>query len=498
MDEVNAAVEREWLAETGRVITASAPAREDVEPPSADELTGVFARVAAREIGPYTDEAAEAPLLAELPEGSPVVSEEEVAAVGVTIWELANGVRVVLKPTDFKDDEVRFSATSPGGTSLASDELHRHVFWASAVIGSSGVGDFDQVALAKKLTGKVARVSPSIGSLTEGLSGSASPQDLETALQLVYLWFHAPRLDESTFAAFRNMQTGVMGNAENDPGSVFADTVAQTMSQGHPRTMSQSRFLSILEEADTEAALDFYRDRFADASDFTFYFVGNFDPAGLRPLVERYLGALPDLGRQESWRDTGVDPPAGVIEKVVRKGVEPRSQTRIIFAGDAEYSREEGVALSALAAVLQIRLREVLREDLGGTYGVGVSGDLADEPDQEYSFSVRFGSAPERADELTAAVFDEIEKIKAEGPDAEDVEKVKESQRRSKEAGLRENGYWLVQLRAHERYGIGLEHIPSYEWIEGWTAEQLREVANRYLLTDRYARFTLLPEAVIP
>ena len=497
LEETNG-IAQAWLAEQGRVVLASAPAKEGLEPPSDDDLLSVFAAVGGREVEAYEDEAADAPLLPVAPDGMPVASEEVLDEVGVTIWTLENGVRVVLKPTDFKDDEILFSATSPGGTSIVSDDLYRKVSFALNVVSQSGVGDFDQTALGKKLAGKAVRVSPSVGSLSEGLGGSASPQDVETAFQLMYLYFSAPRRDETMFEAMKAQQMAVLANVGANPNFVFSDTISATMSQGHPRVLRLSQLASNLEEADLDAAYDLYRDRFADASDFTFYFTGAFDLATIRPLVEQYLGALPNLGRVEDWRDLGIDPPAGTIETTVYKGLEPQSRTQIIFAGEAAYSLEESNAISAMADVLDIRLREILREDMGGTYGVGVRGSLSYRPDEEYRFTISFGSDPERAEELSGAVFEEIERLKAEGPDAETVDKVRETQRRAKETNLQENRYWLSQLASFERAGRDLNGIPSYEWIERWTAEQVREAAVRYLRTDQYARFVLLPEQKVP
>lgn len=497
LEEANS-VAQGWLNEQGRVILVDSPEKEGLDVPTEGDLSGVFAAIGGKDIAPYEDASTDAPLLPVLPEGSAVASEEVVDEVGVTIWTLENGVRVVLKPTDYKNDEILFSATSPGGSSLLTDEVYRVTSWAGPVVGQSGVGDFDQTELRKKLTGKAVSVSPSIGSLSEGLSGRASPKDLETAFQLIYLYFDSPRLDENAFSAFRTMQTGIFGNMGATPEFALSDTVSRTMSQGHPRSRSLSQVIEDLEMADLDAAFDVYRDRFADASDFTFYFVGAFEPEAMRPMVEQYLGALPDLGRVEDWRDLGIDPPPGVIEKVVHKGLEPKSRTQIIFTGDAEYSREGSMAISALADVLDIRLRELLREDLGGTYGVGVSARISERPDQEYRVSISFGSAPERAEELSSVAFAEIERIKAEGPDEETVAKVRETQRRTKETNLRENRYWLGQLSSYERLGIDLGEVPSYELIEGWTAEQVRQAAIRYLRTDRYAKFVLLPEQKVP
>ena len=497
LDEVNA-VGHEWMRGEGRVILVSGPEKEGNALPTEEEMTAMFAAVAGSEIEPYEFTEVEAPLVAEVPAGSPVVSEEAVDEIGVTIWQLENGVRVVLKPTDFKDDEVLFSATSPGGTSLASDETFMDAEIATQAVAQGGVGDFDQIELRNKLTGKQARVSPSIGQLTEGINGSASPQDLETAFQLIYLYFTAPRRDEDAFAAFK-AQSAAMANMGTMPQFVMLDTVASTMSQGHPRAGgSMTQVLQAVQDADLDVALDFYRDRFADASDFSFYFVGAFDLDGIRPLVETWLGGLPNLGREETWVDHGVDPPTGVIEKVIHKGLEPQSQTQIIFAGDAEYSLEESTTLTALESILRIKLRESLREDLGGTYGVGVAAAITQRPDEEYQVRVQFGSDPERADELSAVVFEEIARLKAEGPDPETVAKVRETDRRTKETNLEENGYWHNQLRGYEQAGMDIRRIPLYDRIESWTAEQVQQAAIRYLRLDQYAKFVLLPEKKIP
>ena len=497
LEETNAFAQG-WLTEQGRVITVAAPEKEGLATPTEEEVTAIFAAVAGKEIEPYVAEEVAEALLAEIPEGSAVVSEETMDTIGVTVWELENGVRVVLKPTDFRDDQVLFSATSPGGISLAPDEILGNARLADGLVSEGGVGEFDKIALERQLADKRASASASIGSLTEGIRGVASPQDLETAFQLIYLRFVAPRKDETAFEAFK-AQVDMMANMGAMPQFAMQDTVAVVMGQGHPRAgQTFEEELAGMREADLDVAFDFYKDRFADASDFTFYFVGTFDLEGIRPLVETYLGALPNLGRTESWVDHGVDPPPGVIEKVVRKGLEPQSRTMIFFTGEGEYSPEESSVLGAMADILQIGLRELLREDLGGTYGVGVSGSLSYRPDEDYSVTIQFGSDPERAEELSAVVFEEIERLKADGPDAETAAKVRETQRRSKETNLRENGYWRSQLSSFESRGLDIRLILSYDMIESWTAEQVQQAATRYLRTDQYVKVVLLPEQKIP
>ena len=302
LDDANAFA-KEWIRELGRVVTIAAPESEGAEVPGDDAVTETFAEVAAREVDPYEAEEVADALLAELPEGGTVVSEEVMEEIGVTIWELDNGVRVVLKPTDFRDDEILLRATSPGGTSLAADEILGHARLASELVSQGGVGDFDQIALDRQLADKRVSVFSSIGGLTEGIRGSASPQDLETALQLVYLRFVAPRKDETAFMAFL-AQADMLANIGAQPRVAMQDTMAVVMGQGHPRAgRTFADQLADMRNADLDAAVEFYQDRFADASDFTFYLRGDLRYRGDPPPGRDVPGRTPrrrprgDVGR---------------------------------------------------------------------------------------------------------------------------------------------------------------------------------------------------------
>jgi zinc protease len=224
-------------------------------------------------------------------------------------------------------------------------------------------------------------------------------------------------------------------------------------------------------------------------------FVGTFDPDSLEPLIRTYLGGLPSTGRVESWRDEGIEAPTGVIKKQVYRGIEPKSQTRIMFTGPFEWSRENRYAMASLASVLRIRLREVLREDMGGTYGVGVSGSPSRDPRQEYQFTITFGTAPERLEELTEAVFLQIDSLQRFGPSQEDIDKVKETQRRQRETNLRENGYWLGQLVSADRYDLDPRDILTYErMVDALDVETVQAAAQKYLRPDNYVQVSLYPE----
>lgn len=492
LEEVNQVAAR-WAGPRNRVVLVNSPEKEALAIPTEAELAAVFEEVSAAEIAPYEDTASDEPLLATLPSPSPVMEESTIPELDLTIWTLANGVRVLLKPTDFKDDEILFQAYSPGGFSLSEEEDHMSASNAAQVVALGGVGAFSQVDLGKKLAGKAASVSPSIGELSEGFSGTASPKDIETLFQLIHLYFTAPRKDPLAFQAFQQQMEAFLANRSASPVAAFQDTLTVTLSQGHPRArpISIERF----QEIDLDESFAFYQDRFADASDFTFVFVGAFHPEEIRPLVETYLGGLPSIHREESWRDLNIDPPAGVIRKEVRKGLEAQSQTRIVFTGPFDYTPENRLGMRVLTGALEIRLRELIREELGGTYGVSVSGNYEKEPEARYSVRISFGSDPARVEELVGAVFEEIEAFTTEGPTSEELQAATEQERRSRETNRQENRWWVAQLRFADQYGSDPRFLLDESLLAGVSAETIQRDARRYLRTDNYVQVTLFPEA---
>jgi zinc protease len=475
------------------VILASGPERAAAPLPSASSITAIFSSLAAAQLAAWVDNVSADALLPAAPTPGRVVSTSGVAELGVTEWRLSNGVRVILKPTDFKADQIMMGGFSPGGSSLASDADAFVLENAGIAVEVGGVGAFDRIALDKKLAGKAVSAAPFIGTLEEGIAGNASPRDFETMLQLVHLYFTAPRKDSAAYEAFRQSARAMMEHQSADPSSAFSDTITRVMSNYHPRVrLVDARMLDSL---DLDRSLAFYRERFADAGDFTFVFVGNFQPDSIKPAIEAYLASLPAAGRQERWRDNGVRPPTGVVRKTVRRGLEPRAQTLIRFSGPAEYSRAARFSLASLGEVLSIRLREVLREDLGGTYSASASGGASRDPWASYYFNVSFGSAPDRVDTLSRVVFAELDSLKTNGARQVDVDKVKETLKRSFETNLRENGFWLGQLTAYYRLGDDPRLLLSYpQLVDTLTPQLVKEAAARYLRTDNYVQITLLPE----
>jgi zinc protease len=489
--DVNSAASR-WITDENRVVVATAPQKEGVKVPTVAELLAVFDRTATQPVTAYTENVSGAALIDRLPAPGRVVTERRAMAVNVTEWTLSNGARVLVKPTDFKADEILFSAYANGGTSLASDGDFMSASLASQIVALSGIGSFNRVDLTKKLSGKAANVAPGLSETGEGLNGSASPKDLETLFQLAYLHFTAPRLDTVAFQAFRNQVAPFLANRGSDPGSVFSDTVQVTMGQHsfRARPMSAATFA----EVNGEKALAFYRDRFADASNFTFVIVGNVDLKTLRPLVEQYLATLPSTGRKESWKNVSSPPPTGVRELVVRKGIEPKATTLMVFTGPFTYTPENRAGLRALVDYFQIKLTETLREQLGGTYSPNVGGVGVRTPRQEYAIQVSFSSSPQNVDKLTPTVLALIDTLKRVGPSQADVEKVKAQALRARETSLRQNSYWLANIGARDQAKEDLAGLLDDRLVRELTPAQIQAAARQYFDQGNYVRFVLLPE----
>jgi zinc protease len=484
----------EWITDRNRVVILTAPEREDTRLPTRESLLAVFERVAQKDIAPYQDVVADAPLLAQQPAVGRIVSTVPVAGLeGATLLTLSNGAQVYLKPTDFKNDQILLGAYSPGGLSLVDDADYMSGTFAGQLVLLSGLGEHDAIQLQKVLTGKAASVQALPGQYSEVMNGSASPQDLETLMQLIHLHFVAPRNDSSAYESFMSRISAALANRGASPEAAFSDTFALTLWQRHPRARPQT--VETLAEIDRQTAFRIYRDRFADAGDFTFVFVGAFHADAIRPLIETYIASLPAAGRIDTPRDVGMRPVRGVVEKVVRRGVEPKSQTRITFSGPFEYDRDNRLVIAALVDIMDLKLRDVLREDMGGTYGVSISQSTQHFPDPRYLLSIQFGAAPDRLEELVAAVFAEIEKIKEHGPDADALLKVKEQQRRAFETQTKQNEYWRsVLLREAETGEPAAAVLDFPQRVQALTAAQIRDAARRYFDLSNYVRVSLLPE----
>lgn len=492
LEEVNRLADKR-MTQDNRVVTISAPEKAGVKIPTKEEVLALFNKTAKGKDNPYIDKVNSKPLLPRLPSQGKIVEEKKISSLGVTEWVLSNGARVILKPTDFKNEEILFSAFSDGGTSLVPDSNFISATFATAIIGQSGIGDFDAVGLQKELSGKIVSLSPSISRLSEGFGGGASPQDIETMFQLIHLYATSPRKDTTSFNSLITRYKAMLQNRSVSPEAAYKDTIQVTLSNYHFRSRPLS--IPIMDEIHLDKAISIYKDRFADFSDFTFLFVGSFKIDTIKPLIEQYLATLPSQRRIETWKDIGIENPKGVISKQVNKGIEPKSTVSITFTGPFEWSQQNRYNFNAMLEALNMKLREVMREDKGGTYGVRAYGSPSLIPRQKYSLTISWSCDPDRVDELVNEALMQIDSLKINCPDSIIVEKIREIQRRTHEKNLKQNSFWLNNLRFYYDNDEDPRMILNYpKLVDNLTAQTIQEAVKKYFNMENYVKIVLYPE----
>lgn len=491
LEEVNK-VTSELLQPKNRVVMVNMPEKEGVKIPTEMELANVINNVSNKKITAFEDKVQSSPLVSTIPTGEPIVETTEIKDLGITEWQLANGVTVIVKPTNFKNDEIVFSAFSPGGSSLVSDKDFLSANNAAQLVSESGVGNFTKPQLDKYLSGKIVSVIPFIDYYDEGLQGSASPKDVETLLQLIYSYFTQPKIDSTSFLSYKSKTQSWLKNLSNEPLVAFRDTLNTTLANYHFRSRPLND--SLLDEINMTDAINIYKDRFGDAGDFTFVFVGNIDLKTFKPLVEIYLGGLPSISRNEKPVDLHYKNIKGEINKEVYKGIEQKSTVAIAYAGDMPWNRKNEYTLETLTDVLDIKLRESVREDKSGTYGVSVGSQIYRFPNSHYTVTIRFGCAPDRVNELISTVNQVLDSIKTYGPDNIVMNKVKEIQKKQRELRLQENSFWKGIISNYVQYNDNPEEILNYnKWVNEVTADDIKKAANEYL-NGNVVKVVLYPE----
>ncbi|HET7506280.1 MAG TPA: insulinase family protein [Kofleriaceae bacterium] len=491
--EMNA-LARSFGGADNRVILIAGPdPKAGVAPlPTRERVLAIIDEVGKRTIEPWEDKAVNAKLMAELPKPGKIVKEAKVDAIGVTEWTLSNGVRVIVKPTDFEADQISLVGSSPGGLAMARDKDFRDAQFADDIASVGGVGELDIEEVQKLLAGKHVTASAHIGETVESVEAAASARDLETMFQLVHLEMTRPRKDERAIAVWRANLADQLANRRRVPEVQFQIESQELLFKHNLRRKPPEP--ADVENANADKALAFYKDRFGDASDFLFVIVGAFDPGQLRPLVETYLASLPAKGRKEKEKDVGIRKVSGVVKHTWNLGQEPKAHVQIMFHGDETWTRDRDRDSFILGEVLEIRLREVLREDKGGVYGVGVGGAIARAPHQERTFSISFGCDPARVDELVKSTFDEIAAVQKDGIGADYLEKVKQVFTREREVQLRNNGFWIGWLTSAYTFGDDPTLVldPS-KMIARMTSDNVKAAARRYLDGKQYYEPVLLP-----
>jgi zinc protease len=481
-----------WIKPTDRAIIVTAPEAEKANLPTAAQMLALVNKHQGK-ITAYEDKVMKGDLLAKQPAAGKIITEKKLNELGVTELTLSNGVKVILKPTKFKNNQVLISAISKGGSSLYSDSDYLSASNATTVTLYGGVGNYDIMSLQKELSAKQVSIAPFIGQYSEGISGSATPKDLGTAFQLINGYFTEPRKDTAMFKVLKQQLIASLANKGKDPSAVFADSVGYIMGSYNARRKPLT--IDRVDEIKPDKAFSIYKDRFSDAGDFIFTFVGNFSVDSLKPYIEKYIASLPAAGRKETWKDVGIRYPLGIINKEIKKGRESKSTVRITFPGITQYSDLEATQLDQMAKVLEIRLREILREDQGGVYSVGVGANINREPVNSYSVTISFGCAPENVDRLTDLIMTEIKNMKANGGTQINVDKVVAEDTRSMETSVKENSYWLYNLQDKYYYNEDpATLLQDAAMVKKLTVARTKELANKYLNTDNEIKLVLMPE----
>ncbi len=485
-----------YITNTNRDILILAPEKDKSSLPDETVVNGWLKAVEAEALTPYKDDVSSKPLLSAVPVAGKIQSEEHNKEFNITTITLSNGVKVLLKPTDFKNDQIIFSSFAPGGTSLYSDADYQSAANAAGIVTAGGVGNYNTGELSKYLEGKQLNVKPYITERFQGINGAATPKDMETAMQLIYAYFTEPREDTAIFKGMIARSKAGLANRASDPNSVFSDTVSAVMGSNNIRRTGPS--LQKLEEINPDKAYQVYKERFAYASNFTFTFVGSIDTNTIKPLLEKYLGSLPSTGQHEQAKDLNIHAPAGRIDKTVYKGSEPKATVYLVYTGKYDYSPENDVKMDALKEALEIRLLQRLREDESGVYSPGVQESTTKLPQQRYSFLIHFGCAPQNVEKLIASTLDEINKLKKDGPLQENVDKWRAEDKTSFEPQLKTNGFWLGYIDGQLQNDQDLNQVNNYNnLLDSVKPGDVKTMAGKYLSGENYIRLVLMPEGVL-
>ncbi len=493
VEEVTAEARR-LLTEGSPVVLAVSPKKEDVAIPTEEQLRAALAKAEAVAVTAWTDAASGKAIVEKAPDPGAVKGRREVPALDLTIVTYANGVEAWFKPTDFKNDEIVFSLVSHGGASLAPPDKYIEALVAPSCIGVSGAGGHSATDLTRLLAGKRATALPNIGAYTHGINGSSAPVDLETALQLLYIRFTNPGDDPQQFEILKKNFETAYANRANNPTALWGEKVGMVNTSGH--YSAQPVTVERLSRLDRAAIVSFYRERFSNAADFTFFMVGAFKLEEAIPLVGRYVGSLPSKGKPTTtWKDTGIKFPAGIERATVQKGTEPKALTVLAFAADPTPDATEQGRIEAATEVLEIAMRDILREELGQTYtvSVGLNQQL---PQRGAGYvAVQFGGAPDTIDKMVERTLQEVKRLQQEGPSEDLTNRAKEAARREFETSMKQNGAWLGRLQVTKL----LDRDPMIilqrpQRIDAITPAVLHETFKKYFPLDRYTVVTLLPE----
>jgi zinc protease len=493
LEEINS-LGKKWITDNNMLVLITAQDKEGISVPTEDKVAEIIKSVRSQKVEAYVDKVSDVPLLAKEPVPSKVVSRTENTEFGFTELTFGNGVKMVLKPTDFKNDEILLTAFSPGGLSLYPDQDVLSAMLASTIVTQSGLGDYDYTGLQKKLSGNTAKLTPFISDLREGVNGSCTPKDLETMLQLNYLYFTGIRRDDDAYKAYISRIRNMIKPMRAVPQVIFSDTLSKIITKNSPRVISVPSDAQ-LDQVSLDRIMTIFHDRFADASDFTYLMVGNFKTDEVIPLLEKYIGGLPSIKRVEKWRDMTPGFPEGKVIVEVPKNSEPQSQVAMVWDGKFKWKPKDRQGFTMLMSILAIKCRESMREDQGGVYRVSINGTASKIPETKYSIMSTWGCNPENIEKLSQTVINEMDTIIKEGPTETDLNKVKETMIRERETMIKENSFWISYLQNHYLFGNRILSLDEFkDFVNSFTVKDIRAIAKKYLDTRNYVRVALTPK----
>ena len=494
LETINQAVKQMYEPLKNLVIVVNSPKKDGVAVPTETELVEALKAAVAAEIEPFKDNVVKVPLIeneAAL-KGSPVKKEALNEAMGTTEWTLKNGIKVVVKQTPYEADAVYLEAVSEGGAAIFADEDYYSAQMLGGVMSMSGISKFSASDLRKQLSGKQARVAASAGSYLHAVEGSAALKDVETMFQLMYLHFTAPRFSEDDFQTLMNRYNAMLANQMTNPDFIFSQQLQKTLYGDNYRR--QQLTPELLGTIKLERMADIHSRLFGNAKDFRFTIYGNMSPEELKPLVEKYVGSLPVAKKvTNKFTDDKVREVKGVENDFTAKMEQPKVSVFVGFSGDYKYDIKNAVTLTYLSQALSNRYLKSIREEKGGTYGVSVRGSHYTRPAQSFLMQISFDTNEQMADELTAIVIAEIEKIAAEGPLKEDMDKTREFLLKDYKKNVELNGWWSRTLTAY--YDFGVDNVNDYEAaVNGVTADDVKALAKRMLDEKSMVKVVMRPE----
>ena len=458
VEAINALVQQQLIPDNNRVVFIAVPESAVDKCPTKEQVLNMLNGMSQLQVEAYVDNVSDEPLVSDIPATGKIV-KEETGMYGSTKLTLNNGVQVYIKKTDFKEDEIRMRAVSPGGTTQFDDKdkLEMEVLDDLGSIG--GLGNFSQTELTKQLAGKKVTLSASVTSQRETLGGNSSPKDFETMLQLVYLRFQQPRMDADAFESYKTRMKAQLENAKANPLSTINDTISIAMYGHHPRIVMMQP--EMVDQINYQRGLDMFADRFADASDFTFFFVGNIDVDAMKPLIAQYLGALPDKQRKEAAIDRKLDILPGTRVKEYAKEMQtPMATTIMVYSGKESYNLRNNVLMDFLTQALDMVFTDEVREKEGGTYGVNSYGSLNKYPHEEAMMQIVYQTDPTKKEKLNTLIDELVKKMAAEGPSSEQMQKVRDYMVKQYNDNQKENSYWISSL--DEYYYTGIDFNADY------------------------------------